>query len=174
MRELLVELLSCRPGSHSGLEYEIHLIKDNTVNAFTAGGQIFVYSGMLDFCETISELACIVAHEIGHNELGHINLTLKRYKIAGNFSLYAMNIKKLMAASFNQFNELECDFYGADIAYAAGYNPEAGANLWKRMAERKNEEKNMINKFFTTHPFSSERYECLNQYVREHHNIGKD
>jgi len=52
---------------------EIHLIHDNQLNAFVAGGQkIFVYTGLLMEARDPSEVIGVLAHETGHIVGGHL------------------------------------------------------------------------------------------------------
>ncbi len=60
----------------AGLEpssVRIHIIKDNTLNAFVAGGQqIFVNSGLILESDNASQIIGVLAHEIGHISGGHL------------------------------------------------------------------------------------------------------
>jgi len=169
IRKIAEELINERPTNKTNLKYTIYLIDDSTINAFTAGGYIFINKGLLDYCKTVSELATIIAHEIGHNEKGHINLILKRIKIAGDFGNILYTIKQATAPSFNQFDEVEVDCYAVDLLYATGYDPRAATKLWKRMDNEKKEENSIITKFLMSHPYSIERYECLKQHIQQNY-----
>ncbi|KAM0879657.1 hypothetical protein ACQ4PT_034080 [Festuca glaucescens] len=50
-----------------GINWEVLVVKDNTVNAFcTPGGKIVVYTGLLDRFKTDAEIATVLGHEAGH------------------------------------------------------------------------------------------------------------
>ena len=54
-------------------EYHFKVIESPSINAFTLpGGNIYVYSGLINFCESPEELAAILAHEMGHAEKRHV------------------------------------------------------------------------------------------------------
>ncbi len=166
LTQMTNSLLACRPDNCTKLKYTVHLMDDSIVNAYTAGGHIFVNIGLIEYCKTTSELACIIAHEIGHDEKGHINMILKRIKMAGMFGEILYTLKQFTSPSFNQFNEQEADCYGADLAYAAGYDPRAGVKFWERMASDNKEMNDLkIMKFLMSHPFSMERYECMKIHI---------
>jgi|GEM_PF-2965361 len=174
LNQMMNDLLLCRPDNCTKLKYTMHLMKDTVINAYTAGGHIYVNTGLIKYCKTTSELACIIAHEIGHDEKGHINLILKRIKVAGQFGEILYTLKQITTPSFNQFNEHEVDCYGADLAYAAGYDPRSGAKLWKRMSEEKKEmEEFKIMKFLMSHPFSTERYDCMKKHITTNYSMLK-
>ena len=60
----------------AGLEpssIRIHIVKDNTLNAFVAGGQqIFVNSGLILQSNNAGQIIGVLAHEIGHISGGHL------------------------------------------------------------------------------------------------------
>ena len=55
------------------LSIRIHIVKDNTLNAFVAGGQqIFINSGLILRSKNANQLIGVLAHEIGHISGGHL------------------------------------------------------------------------------------------------------
>jgi len=171
LQQTLDKLLRVLPNNKSTIKYSIHLINDTLINAYTSGGYIYIFEGLYNYCKNDDEIAFIIAHEIAHNELGHINLMLKRLKVAGKFGNILYAIKELTTMSFNQFNELEADCYAADLVKAAGYSPVKGAKFWKKMATDFNETDDRFRKFFMTHPYSNERYNCLKKHIQTNWNM---
>ncbi len=54
----------------------IHLVKDNTLNAFVARGlNIFIHTGLLQKSKSANEVIGVLAHEIGHIAGGHLART---------------------------------------------------------------------------------------------------
>lgn len=52
---------------------EIHLVRDDRLNAFVAGGQrLFINTGLLMRAETANQVIGVIAHEAGHIEGGHL------------------------------------------------------------------------------------------------------
>ena len=52
----------------------IHLIRDNQLNAFVAGGQrIFIYTGLLTRADNPGQVIGVLAHELGHITGGHLS-----------------------------------------------------------------------------------------------------
>jgi predicted Zn-dependent protease len=60
----------------AGLEpssLRIHIVNDNTLNAFVAGGQqIFINTGLIIKSRNASQIIGVLAHEIGHISGGHL------------------------------------------------------------------------------------------------------
>jgi hypothetical protein len=152
--------------------YKWFVIESEQLNAFTAGGYIFVYTGMIDFAQNDDELACILGHEIYHNELGHIQNKLKEIKFMQNrlgiLANVAMMANSMLTQSFNQENEAYCDMYGLDLAVKAGYNGCAGIDLWKRMSEN-DEEKTLAGQLLRSHPYGIERANCTHKHIERNY-----
>lgn len=171
LKQIMNDLLSCR-NKPTGLKYTMHLIDKDEVNAFTCGGHIFVYTGIIKYLKTQSELAFIIGHEIGHNEKGHIQKMIKQLKIArgvaGEFGDVAFALKKFMFPVFNQHNEIEVDFYGVDLAYASGYTPCKGIQVWSRMSKDEGNY-DVLQNFLRSHPYSSVRFSCLTIHIKDNY-----
>ena len=120
-----------------------------------------------------SERACIVGHELSHNELGHINENLSRMKTAGEFGQIGQissSIANLLTTSFNQKNETHCDFVGIDLAQAAGFKSCSSISLWERMM--KSEGPNVkLGEFFSSHPYSCKRAICSKNHLKVNYSI---
>ncbi len=150
-----------------GYRYSIYLIKSEELNAFTAGAKIFVTTTMYDFCKSNDELACIIGHEINHNELGHIKEQLQKEQILGKEGA-ALNT--MLTISFGQKKELACDLHGIDLVIAAGYNGCVNINLWKRMKTESNEGAfDPLDNLFRSHPYSDKRGSCSANHIKNNY-----
>ena len=172
LKKMLSELLYTRRNP-SKITYKIHLIKDDIVNAYTVGGHIIISTGIIDKANSQSAMASIIGHEIGHNEKEHLEKTIKKLKVANGFVKgsgdIGITLQQILTPAFNQPNEVEADFYGTDLCYAAGYDPRKGITFWKKMSQ--NENQNVFQSFLRSHPYSSSRAECLKQYIKNNYNL---
>ena len=157
-----------------GYKYEIHLIKDDVINAFTFGSHIYITSKMYDFTKNSDELASIIGHEIYHNELGHIKKNIQVYtlnqKVFGNkMGDFSTKMHQIFTAPFNKKDEVMCDLHSIDLINKAGYNVCSTSEIWYRM--KKNEKKgNQIDNLLRTHPYSYEREKCANNHILDNYN----
>ncbi len=156
-------------------DYKIYLVKSDMINAFTAGGRIYVYQGIIDFTKSEDELISVIGHEVYHNELGHIANAIKKEKatesILGEGTGWIANAASaILTPSFNQEQEAMSDFHGVDVTIACGYDGCQTINLWARMSENEEEEQNELNKLARTHPFSNERKECVRNHIQRNYN----
>jgi hypothetical protein len=143
-----------------GFEYKIFLLNSEELNAFTAGGRIYVTTTMFEFCKSNDEMACIIGHEMYHNELGHIKYGIKQASLPG------APIIQLMSTPFNQKKETACDLHGIDLAIATGYEGCASVKLWRRMKQENDSgDYNPLENLFRSHPFSQKREDCSYHHI---------
>ena len=167
MKDLVKRLANPR-----GVEYEMHFVDDTIMNVFTLGGHIIVFKGMYEFCETDSEIASIISHEISHNELGHSTLALKKQKMANNWGIFgqiALTMEGMITTSFNQKQETEADLFGMDIIYPTLYKNCDAINLWSRMSNQEHDF-NLAENFFRSHPYSRNRANCVEHHLESNYN----
>jgi pSer/pThr/pTyr-binding forkhead associated (FHA) protein len=167
--ENLLDILVSKISTAKGFIYSIYLLQSNELNAFTAGGKIFVTTGMYDFCESNDELACVIGHEIYHNELGHINEILQKQNL---LSAEGAMVLGAITASFGQKKETHCDMKGIDLAIAAGFNACVSVELWERMKNASGEGSyNVLDNIFRTHPYSEKRGACNQNHILTNYNF---
>lgn len=88
IRKLAAPLLQASGLPADGVR--IHLVNDNSLNAFVAGGlQMFIYTGLLQRAETPNQLSGVLAHEIGHIEGGHLVRTRDELRGASTTTILA-------------------------------------------------------------------------------------
>ena len=87
----------------------IVLINDDSINAFTAGGQtVYVHSGLIQAADNANQVQGVIAHELGHVADGHVVL-----QDAGAKPALAVQILSMVLG----------------IAAIAAGSPEAGAGI---------------------------------------------
>jgi Zn-dependent protease with chaperone function len=115
-------------------------------------------------------LYSIIGHEIGHSEKGHIKQTIQELELSGKLfgdnGMTYFQLKKLLAGSFNQKNELEADYYGIDLTSSLDKELCSTVSFWKEMAQSENQY-SRLEDFFRTHPFSGLRAQCLQDHIQQ-------
>ncbi|MFC2172236.1 M48 family metallopeptidase, partial [Acidobacteriota bacterium] len=161
--------------------YRVTLVDSPAVNAVTPPGHIIVYTGLLAFTETESELAGVLAHELAHNYGHHVGRKLIKATIAqgmANSAYQAIDPKSQLARmattlgmqagvglfvkAYSRFEEKEADHYGAHILYNAGYDPTAMSIFFLKMY--KANPKQPV-KFLSTHPPIPDRADYITEYL---------
>lgn len=174
LQTVLDNLLAARENP-SDIRYSIHLIDDKQINAFTFGGYIYLTKAMYEKIKNDPDLLySIIGHEIGHSEKGHIKQTIQELELSGRLfgenGMTYFQLKKLLAGSFNQKNELEADYYGIDLTHHLNRNLCTTVAFWKEMAQNENQY-SRLEDFFRTHPFSGLRAQCLENHLQQNFNL---
>jgi predicted Zn-dependent protease len=177
MIEQTVERLvaaSEKPDQH----YRVTMLNSQSVNAFALPtGQIYVTRGLIALANDESELASVLAHEMGHVIARHAE---QREEEARNADLASRTItdvvsdpevgalalakSKLKLANFSRSQEFEADALGIGIASRAGYDPYGAVRFLTSMehnSELKAQQSGAINPgapdFLSSHPATPER-----------------
>ena len=70
---------------------EIHLVKDDSINAFAAKGlHVFVHTGLILKADDAQEIVAVLAHETGHIAGGHVVRMYENMQIAQRSMLLSM------------------------------------------------------------------------------------
>ena len=89
-----------RQSDEAKQEFEFFALRDATLNAFAMpGGYIGVHTGLIVAAQSESELASVLAHEIGHVTQRHIARMLARERQASVMMLAALVLAALAARS---------------------------------------------------------------------------
>jgi predicted Zn-dependent protease len=160
------------------LHYKVTILNSQSINAFALPtGQLYVTRGLIALADDDSELASVIAHEMGHVIAHHAELREKEEQQVDLVSrvindvvsdpeagALALAKSKLELASFSQKQEFEADAIGIGIAAHAGYDPYGAARFLtalERNSELKPEQSNAINPaapdFLSSHPSTPER-----------------
>jgi predicted Zn-dependent protease len=137
--------LSDRPD----IAYRFAVIEDKAPNAFAVpGGYIYIHTGLLKLLDTQSQLAGVLAHEIGHVVAGHgvkqlqeglEDPALSTLVLGGaskESTLTVVNASiDLLLAGYSRNEEDEADSYAAMYMARAAYNPEGLAQVMDKVAK---------------------------------------
>src|SRR5208283_3742675 len=116
--------------------YKVTILNTPVVNAFALpSGNLYVTRGLLALAGDGSEVAAVMAHEIGHVTSRHSALRAEREREAAVNTKAAEVIQnkqkgeeirssqRLSVASFSRQQELEADAIGVRVIARAGYDP---------------------------------------------------
>lgn len=163
--------------------YHFELLDTPAINAFAApGGYIFVTRGLLENIGTESELAGVLAHEVGHVAGKHVVNAIQSGKMmqaglkeAGSFtpgSRFLDEIAKdilvrLIDRGLAPKDESDADQRGLNYAYAAGYSPDGLRNALAGLQRISPESAQKISWLDRTHPPLGERIARLDQWMAQ-------
>lgn len=159
--------------------YPIHFIDKSEINAYADGQNIIITSGIFRYAENESELALIIAHELAHNTMQHIQKN-RVNTLAGGLSGLLLDtlLAKAGTNSGQQFTKMgqqlgatahsvafesEADYVGMYYLRRAGYDTSNVGSFWRRMAA----DGQASIASARTHPATSERFLAIDKTHRE-------
>jgi predicted Zn-dependent protease len=160
--------------SDAKVPFVIKVIDTDEVNAFALpGGFFYVNKGLILAADNEAELAGVMAHEIAHVTARHYMENQTKASIA-NYLLLAgsiflggvpgllVNNAGPLAAllgfmKFSRSAESEADKLGVQYLYAAGYDPNALATMFEKLAAQNKKKPGTMSKLFASHPQPPER-----------------
>jgi len=128
-------------GYGNAFPWRFSVVRNLAPNAFSIGsGYVFVTEGAINFAETESELAAILAHELGHELAGHFCTVQPSSASTGfldNLFMPKPEQHRVGVGSLTQVvdavKEQQADRIALSIIMAGGYNPAAMLSLAKRL-----------------------------------------
>ncbi|KLD63634.1 M48 family metalloprotease [Dyella japonica] len=140
--------------------FQFFIASDNVINAFAApGGYIAVNSGLIIITNSESELAGVIAHEIGHITQNHLQRAFEASKkdtplmalillgaiaagagagagdAAGAIMMGGQGLLMQRQINFTRKDEIEADRAGIQTLANVGYDPNAMASFFGRMED---------------------------------------
>jgi MAF protein len=163
------------------IDYHFRVLDDDEVNAVSLpGGYVYVYSGLLDKISSDDELACILAHEVGHIVARH---SIKKLQAMQSYAILrvlvavapgAAQAGSAADAAFTQFllgyarqDELLADQLGARYAKLAGYNPQGMISFLTRLQDTNRRMPPRERSYYKTHPYVPDRIRVVKQEIGE-------
>lgn len=164
--------------------WEYTLIDDPTINAWCMpGGKIVFYTGILPVCKNEAGVAVVMGHEVAHALADHgaQRMSAGQVQALGQVGVavggqlgglnqqtqqilnqaYGIGSQVGGMLPFSRSHETEADKIGLYLAAIAGYNPDEGAELWKRMKAASGGQ--APAEFMSTHPSSDRRIAFLQE-----------
>ena len=159
-------------------KWEVQLIGSPQVNAFCMpGGKIAFYWGILSKLQlTDDEVAMIMGHEVAHALREHARERMAKTAATriganvvssllgfGSLGDAALGMgAQLLTLKFSRDDETEADLVGLELAARAGYDPESGISLWRKMMQAN---KGAPPEFISTHPAGDSRIEDIQRVL---------
>jgi beta-barrel assembly-enhancing protease len=161
------------------LPYEFVVLDNSIPNAWSLpGGKIAINRGLLVELHSEAELAAVLSHEIVHSAARHGAKNLERGLLMESGLIGLSQLLKghkyedvaigsagvgagLMILKYSRDAEREADYYGIKYMVAAGYDPQAAAELQRTFLKLSaTENTSWLGGLFATHPPSEERLQA--------------
>lgn len=171
LQRIMVPLLRAGDRTRSLKQIRLGVVEDQNINAANAGGgEFYVTTGLLEKAND-DHLRGILAHEIAHDDLGHVakaqvlgtglnlGVILLEQIIPGSSAITPI-AGTLVARAYSRSEELEADRHAVEILQRAGYSKEVmiDALAWVMQSSPADG-----GGFLSTHPATQDRIASLRQ-----------
>ncbi len=164
-----------RRADNRGLQYTFYVVDSPEVNAFAIpGGHVYVNSGLIERTANMSELAGVLAHEIGHVVHRHGIEQWQRAQQAntGLAVLYGILLGRqpsgleaagiqiggaAVFAGYGRDAEREADNSAVGYLMAAGIHPQGLVTMFEKLLAESRRNPSAVERWFSTHPTTQER-----------------
>ncbi|HEX6316598.1 MAG TPA: M48 family metallopeptidase [Gemmatimonadaceae bacterium] len=157
-----------------GLTWHFTVVDSKEVNAFAVlGGWVYVNRGLIERATNMSELAGVLAHEIGHVTRRHSVQQMQQAQGANvglallctltgacesGASQAAINIGgSALFAKFSRSDEAEADAEAVSTTIAAGISPNGIPSMFQLLLNERKSNPSALEAFFATHPLEESR-----------------
>lgn len=159
-----------RESDRDKIDYTVQVVEDDAINAFaTAGGYLYVTTGLLKTAENEAELAGVLGHEVGHVEGRHLINAMSReawrrglLTAAGvdRNTAVQIGVELAIRRPGSRNNEYDADLRGLRIMREAGY---AEAGMVSFMQKLQANSQGAPPTFLSTHPATGDRVKFLRE-----------
>jgi predicted Zn-dependent protease len=157
-----------------GLEWKFRVVDSRAVNAFALpGGFIFVNRGLIERSGSLSELAGVLGHEIGHVTLRHSVEQLKSAQktnigvtllcvltnvCESGLARVAINVGgNALFAKHSREDEREADSVAVLNVVRAGISPTGIPSMFETLMAERRSSPGVVDTWFGTHPLEESR-----------------
>ena len=167
----------CLENELDSTKYTLHLLDEGDVNAFAVpNNNIVIFSGLIEECKSVEELAGVLAHEMAHCEKNHVMKKLGRN--LGASVLFAITTggaditviqeaaNLLTSTSYDRTLESEADNVGVDYLLEAKIHPKHLADFLYRLSLEQSDMPKFMD-LISTHPGSEERSKEILEKIQD-------
>ena len=180
------QLTKVVPTPVDGGQWQVTVFDEpKNINAFALpGGNVGVYTGLLEVTKNQSQLAAVIAHELAHVQANPGNsrlstqyatqagLTLLSAFAGGGdggqksqiMSLLGLGAQVGVILPFSRAQESEADVIGLRYMAKAGFDPRESIGLWRNMMAASG---GRPPEFLSTHPAGETRIDALQAHMAE-------
>ena len=169
LKRVMVPLIQAADHKRPLNQVKVGIVADDHINAGSAGeGQYIVTTGLLSKAND-QQLAGVLAHEVAHDDLGHVAKAQRLetglaigtvildqiFPGSGNLTPVAGT---LISRAYGRNEEYQADAHGAELLKRAGYSPKV---MEETLTWLLNSEGTGGGGFFATHPATDDRIAAL-------------
>lgn len=173
------------------MDFRARVVRKDDVNAFALpGGQIVVFSGLIEKADSAEQLAGVLAHEMAHATLRHGMQSVGQSlgivaavefmigDVGGLLALGSQVAQESILTSYSRRAETEADLEGARMLHAAGLDPHEMASFFEKLKKDEGDLPGLVA-WISTHPQHEDRVRTISEYEgtlerKEYHKLEVD
>ncbi|OUL35127.1 peptidase [Nostoc sp. T09] len=160
------------------LPYTFQVVEDPALNAFaTAGGYVYVNTGLLKAADNEAELASVLAHEIGHVGGKHLVKQMRQRALASGVATAAgldrntavgIGVELALNRPRSRQDEFDADQRGLKTLTRSGYAQSGMVSFMQKLLG-----KGSTPTFLSTHPATGDRITALKRAISSQPSNGR-
>lgn len=156
------------------LTWHFTVVDSREVNAFALpGGYIYVNRGLIERAQTMSQVAGVIGHEIGHVTRRHSVEQMQQQQGVGGAAVLLCTLTKVcnseagagavnvagnaLFAKFSRADESEADAEGVKTSVKAGIDPNGIPQMFQILLDERKSNPSAVDAFFSSHPLEEDR-----------------
>lgn len=166
------------------IDFTFRVLEEREINALSVPGYVYINRGLINAANADpDELAAVIAHEVAHTTERHMAKQIERIYGAtfllnafassnSNVNTIAEIAAELALRGNSREDERAADAQGLRFMSRAGYDPHGMARFFERLLKQTGESRG-LNRYFATHPLTSERITRIRALIEKEHLAGK-
>lgn len=159
------------------MDFQVYVVQNSEINAFALpGGQMVVFTGLIENVESPEQLAGVIAHEMSHATLRHglqqisqslgviAAIQLMVGDVGGLLAVGTQLAQQSVMTSYSRTAETEADLEGARMLHAANIDPKSMASFFSKLKHEHGDIPGVIS-WLSTHPQHEDRIESIHTYA---------
>jgi hypothetical protein len=148
-------------------QFSVKLIESDLINGMSDGRQVEVTTGAMRFFRSNDELAWVMAHEIAHNLLSHVQSAKLRIMLNTFLGATVGASAVALPSPPQKTLEIQADYVGSYVMARAGYDLQAISRVWDRLERIQSHQGGLGRKMAETHPTNAERLAAFEETLKE-------
>lgn len=166
----------------SDLTWHFFVVDSPQINAFALpGGYVYVNRGLIEATQSVSELAGVLGHEIGHIVQRHSIEQMQKHAGAGLGIAVLCSVTNIcesevgqaalqvggsfVLARYSRRDELEADSEAVVNVMRAGIHPNGVPRLFERFLEAREAAPSQLESWFASHPLEESRIDAAMELI---------
>lgn len=164
------------------LTWHFHVVDSPQINAFALpGGYVYVNRGLIEATRSVSELAGVLGHEIGHIVQRHSMEQMQKHAGAGLGIAVLCSVTNVcesevgqaalqvggsfVLARYSRRDELEADSEAVVNVMRAGIHPIGVPQLFERFLDAREGAPSQLESWFASHPLEESRIDAAMELI---------